>query len=72
MLVLTRRKDEWILIEGPEGERIKVRLLDVMGNRGRIGIEAPPEFNIARGELVADPAADPEAVPALNEDEIPY
>jgi carbon storage regulator CsrA len=47
MLVLTRKLDEQILI----GEDIKVTLLRVRGNTVRIGIEAPRDVRIIRGEL---------------------
>ena len=47
MLVLTRKIDEQILI----GEDIKLTLVRVRGNTVRIGIEAPREVRIVRGEL---------------------
>lgn len=46
MLVLTRKKDEKVLI----GD-IVVHILRVGGNFVRLGIEAPPDVNIKRGEL---------------------
>ncbi len=49
MLVLTRKLDEQILI----GDDIKVTLLRVRGNTVRIGIEAPRDVRIVRGELEA-------------------
>ncbi len=47
MLVLTRKLDEQIMI----GEDIKVTLFRVKGNTVRIGIEAPKDVRIVRGEL---------------------
>ncbi len=47
MLVLTRKTDEEILI----GDNIKITLVRVRGNSVRIGIEAPREVRIVRGEL---------------------
>ncbi len=47
MLVLTRKTDEEILI----GDNIKITLVRVRGNSVRIGIEAPREIRIVRGEL---------------------
>ena len=47
MLVLTRKIDEQILI----GDDIKVTLVRVRGNTVRIGIEAPRDVRIVRGEL---------------------
>ena len=47
MLVLSRKADESIIIDG----QITVTVLAVQGNRVRIGIEAPPRVSIHRGEL---------------------
>ena len=47
MLVLTRKLNEQILI----GDDIKVTLTRVTGNTVRLGIEAPKDVRIVRGEL---------------------
>ncbi len=47
MLVLTRACDQEIRI----GDSIIVRVLDVRGDRVRIGIEAPPEVPVHRQEV---------------------
>jgi len=47
MLVLTRKMDEQILI----GSDIKVTLVRVKGNTVRLGIEAPDNVRVLRGEL---------------------
>ena len=47
MLVLTRKLNEQILI----GDDIKITLLRVRGNTVRLGIEAPRDRRIIRGEL---------------------
>jgi len=47
MLVLTRKANEQILI----GDDIKITLLRVRGNSIRLGIDAPREVRIVRGEL---------------------
>lgn len=47
MLILTRRKDELVMI----GHHIKVRVLDIRGNQVRLGFEAPPEVSIHRDEI---------------------
>lgn len=49
MLVLSRKQNQEILING----NIKVSVLKIKGNVVRIGIEAPAEVSIKRGELVA-------------------
>jgi len=59
MLVLTRKLDETIVI----GEDVNVRVIKLQGNRVRLGIEAPEDVNVRRGELSP-------RVPMTN-DEIP-
>ena len=49
MLVLARRENERIVIDG----RITITVVRVQGDRIRIGIEAPPEVPIMREELLA-------------------
>lgn len=47
MLVLTRKVNEEILI----GEDIKITLVRIRGSQVRVGIEAPREMRIIRGEI---------------------
>lgn len=47
MLVLTRSVDEEIVING----NILVKVVRIAGNQVRLGIEAPKEVRIVRGEL---------------------
>lgn len=47
MLVLTRHKDEKIVI----GDNITVLVVDLGRDRVRLGIEAPPEVTIHREEV---------------------
>ena len=47
MLVLSRKIDDEIIID----ENIVVRVLKVKGNTVRIGISAPSDVSIMRGEL---------------------
>ncbi len=48
MLVLTRKPEEGIVIDG----RITVTVLRVQGGKVQLGIEAPKEIPIKRDELV--------------------
>ena len=48
MLVLSRRKDERIMIDG----RISIKVVDVRGNTVRLGIEAPRTIPVHREELL--------------------
>ena len=47
MLVLTRRKDEEILIN----DNISIKVLSVKGNRVRIGVVAPDDVQVNRAEI---------------------
>ena len=47
MLVLTRKTNQEIII----GENVKITVLKVKGNTVRLGIEAPREVRVVRGEL---------------------
>jgi carbon storage regulator len=50
MLVLSRKQGEEIVIDG----RIIVRIVEVHGNRVRVGIEAPKEIEVHRREIFDD------------------
>jgi carbon storage regulator len=47
MLVLTRKKNESIVIDG----RISIEVLQIKGKTIRLGISAPDDIKILRGEL---------------------
>ena len=47
MLVLTRKKDQTIMI----GEKIEITILEVKGDQIRIGINAPKDVTILRKEI---------------------
>lgn len=47
MLVLSRRPGETVRI----GSEITITVLEVTGNRIRLGIEAPTQIAVLRGEL---------------------
>ncbi len=53
MLVLTRRRDEAIVIRNRFGTEIRLMVVDVKGNKVRLGIEAPADVEIAREEIRA-------------------
>lgn len=48
MLVLTRKVGEEILI----GDRINVKVIEISGNKVKLGIEAPAEMRIYREEIL--------------------
>ncbi len=47
MLILTRKKDESIIIEND----IEIKVLDISEGKVKIGIEAPKDIEILRKEL---------------------
>lgn len=52
MLVLSRKKNEQIVITGPgiEGE-VVLSVVEIRGDKVRLGIEAPQEISINRREV---------------------
>ncbi len=56
MLVLIRRRDEAIVIRNRFGTEIRLVVVDVKGNKVRLGIEAPQDVEIARQEVLSAPA----------------
>lgn len=48
MLVLSRREDQTVVI----GDNIVLTVLRIQGNTVRIGIQAPRDVRIVRGELI--------------------
>ena len=49
MLVLSRKKNESIVING----NIRIEVLQIKGKQIRLGITAPPNMKVLRGELPA-------------------
>jgi len=47
MLVLSRKLNQSIIV----GDNVKIQVLKISGNTVRIGIEAPNDVKILRGEL---------------------
>lgn len=64
MLILGRRAGDSIIIEGG------IRIVVVACDRGgvRIGIEAPPELKILRGEIADQVASENQRANAINAD----
>jgi len=54
MLVLTRKQNEKIRI----GDNITITVIRMKGKAVRLGIEAPKNINVLRGELLFDAAND--------------
>jgi carbon storage regulator len=60
MLVLTRKSNQSIMI----GDDIEVSVLSVMGEKVRIGIQAPQRIPVFRKEIYLEIHRDDGAVPA--------
>ena len=55
MLVLSRKKDETIILKGPNMEDIKITVVRIDNrNKVRIGIEADKEITVLRQELTTE------------------
>ncbi len=64
MLVLTRRKGESIVITGG----ISITIIDVSGEKVRVGVEAPPEIEGHREEVLAKIATEGRRKKGVPED----
>ena len=55
MLVLSRKKDETIILKGPNMEDIRITVVRIDNrNKVRIGIEANREITVLRQELTTE------------------
>ena len=58
MLVLSRKKDETIILKGPDMNDIRITVVRIDNrNKGRIGIEADKDITVLRSELTEEKAA---------------
>jgi carbon storage regulator len=51
VLVLTRRPNETIIITPPGCEPIRIVVVEVRGDKARLGIEAPRQVTVHRQEV---------------------
>lgn len=51
MLVLTRKKDQKIIIHDDKGLHIEVTVTDIRGKKAVLGFEAPKEISVDREEI---------------------
>lgn len=52
MLTLSRRTHEAIVLDLPDGRRIRLAVLEVLGKKVRLGLDAPRDVKIMREELL--------------------
>lgn len=62
MLVLSRKRDEKILLKLNENEEIELTVVRIDGNKVRLGIKAPDTVPILRSELVTKSEKESEAL----------
>ncbi|NLK86977.1 MAG: carbon storage regulator CsrA [Clostridiaceae bacterium] len=62
MLVLTRKKDQSIIIN----ENIEITILDLQGDQVRIGINAPKDISIHRKEVFLQISDENRKAAAIN------
>ena len=53
MLILTRRRDEAIVIRNRFRTEIRLVVVDVKGSKVRLGIEAPADVDVVREEVLS-------------------
>ena len=51
MLVLSRERSQTIVITTPDGTKLTLMVVEIRGNKVRIGVDAPREFTVHRGEV---------------------
>ena len=64
MLVLSRRRNEKLVIVTPKGEELVVCVIDVRGDRVKLGVEAPADHAIHREEIMQAIQAEQSGQPA--------
>jgi len=62
MLVLSRQRDESIMI----GDDIIITVVDISGDRVRLGISAPREISVHRQEVYEARLAEASDIPVIN------
>jgi carbon storage regulator len=51
MLVLSRERNEVIEIQCPDGTLIEIAIVDIRGDKVRVGLDAPKDYIIHRREV---------------------
>ena len=51
MLVLSRKVNEKVIITAPDGTQIVLMMVELRGDKARIGIAAPTTYTIYREEI---------------------
>lgn len=67
MLVLSRQKDETIMI----GDDVEITVVDIRGDKVRLGISAPPHIPVHRKEVYEAIQRENRAAAGMKPEEIP-
>jgi carbon storage regulator CsrA len=59
VLVLSRKKNEDIVITIPDGRVITIKVVDIVGDKVRLGVTAAPDVSVMRRELLTQPEKKP-------------
>jgi len=51
MLVISRYRNEQVILTMPDGQQIVIMVVDVRGDRIRLGIQAPQNVSVLRKEI---------------------
>ncbi len=52
MLVLSRKRQQVVVIELPDDRKVTLVVIDIRGDKVRLGIDAPLDINVVRQELL--------------------
>ena len=52
MLVLSRHRDERIVVKLPDGRLVKITIVEIRGDKAKVGTEADRDIAIVREELL--------------------
>jgi carbon storage regulator len=66
MLVLSRQRDESIII----GDNVQITVVDIRGDKVRLGIEAPAEISVHRKEVYDAIQRENRKAAGLNPDDV--
>lgn len=51
MLVLSRHRDESVIVTHPDGTKITIQVVDIRGDKVRLGFDAPQNVSVHRQEV---------------------
>lgn len=58
MLIVSRQRDQKVIVETSPGVTVSVQIIDIRGDKVRVGIEAPKSMRVDREEVYARRAAE--------------